>query len=267
MAPGNVSIHAPARGATELLCHCALHSAFQFTRPQEARRPTDRHESRSERFNSRARKRRDVPQVVQICKLIGFNSRARKRRDKRTYLSFSSFLRFNSRARKRRDMADIAAQMHDGVSIHAPARGATRCPRLTVMWSSSFNSRARKRRDLRPCERSNLDRCFNSRARKRRDHVETILGGFMIGFNSRARKRRDNHWWTWQEHLALFQFTRPQEARQPVVSLRPVLPVSIHAPARGATGSGLSEAAIRESFNSRARKRRDLILDILSLFS
>ena len=133
MAPGNVSIHAPARGATELLCHCALHSAFQFTRPQEARRPTDRHESRSERFNSRARKRRDVPQVVQICKLIGFNSRARKRRDKRTYLSFSSFLRFNSRARKRRDMADIAAQMHDGVSIHAPARGATipkACPKM-----------------------------------------------------------------------------------------------------------------------------------------
>ena len=101
---GDVSIHAPARGATweaddvrrriasfnsrarkgrdsSSVFFGMNFSTFQFTRPQGARRlrPSPRILSRS--FNSRARKGRDAKAARLPCGVVGFNSRARKGRD------------------------------------------------------------------------------------------------------------------------------------------------------------------------------------------
>ena len=81
---------------------------------------------------------------------------------------------------------------------------------------TGFNSRAREGRDRR-AEASSLGQvCFNSRAREGRDGRSFFVEGFYRGFNSRAREGRD---------------VPQQSATQPVA-------VSIHAPVRGATGSG-----------------------------
>ena len=63
-----VSIHAPARGATRQQSRSLLLRQFQFTRPQGARRSFGRRYLRCPRFNSRARKGRDL--------LNGFRGRA-----------------------------------------------------------------------------------------------------------------------------------------------------------------------------------------------
>ena len=78
------------------------------------------------------------------------------------------------------------------VSIHAPARGATRS---------------------RHCLRSEAG-CFNPRAREGRDGGNHAVQGDDLRFNPRAREGRDD-----------FRVTSARRAG-----------VSIHAPARGATG-------------------------------
>ena len=119
----------------------------------------------------------------------------------------------------------------------------------------SFNSRARKGRDFSNCtsltiapvsihapargatpcsrQRFTMD-CFNSRARKGRDRCSIIPTLVYTSFNSRARKGRD----------------RRRDTRK-IMAM-----VSIHAPARGATGQTTTKSA-EDRFNSRARKGRD----------
>ena len=121
---------------------------------------------------------------------------------------------------------------------------------------------------------------FNSRARKRRDEDHIAVRRGQGSFNSRARKRRDTCRQSLHARLALFQFTRPQEARlrgqvelcafagfqftrprgarlQARSCLRALPRVSIHAPARGATPGTWPSSTRRTSFNSRAREGRD----------
>ena len=146
-----------------------------------------------------------------------------------------------------------------GVSIHAPARGATRsCTGRRSLWRC-FNPRAREGRDpCRPCRPWRLRR-FNPHAREGRDGGRGVRraleGGVSIHapardatstclrvssspsrFNPRAREGRDVD-------------TPPDKQGGK--------PVSIHAPARDATCvDGVSARAAR-SFNPRAREGRD----------
>ena len=124
-----VSIHAPARGATssrqveqispirfnpraragrdrESALVSAASDTFQSTRPRGARPPVD------------------VGRVViSVC----FNPRARAGRDAKFADQLSIITdSFNPRARAGRDFHLRCALGYDDVSIHAPARGATR---------------------------------------------------------------------------------------------------------------------------------------------
>ena len=98
---------------------------------------------------------------------------------------------FNSRARKGRDFELNADQDLERVSIHAPARGATK--------TKSLNRRRRS---------------FNSRARKGRDQKTHGIFAIGDGFNSRARKGRDKDFRRGLKTEIKFQFTRPQGARR-----------------------------------------------------
>ena len=143
---------------------------------------------------------------------------------------------FNSRAREGRDRADRGVEILHGVSIHAPARGATHRDAQAASRPPRFNSRAREGRDASRVAAVCRHECFNSRAREGRDWPRQRLpresGPFQFTrprgarplaarkdgrshdcFNSRAREGRD-------------QFTRRGRSKETV---------SIHAPARGAT--------------------------------
>jgi len=99
-----VSIHAPARGATRFLRQSEGLGGFQSTRPHGARRP----------------------EAVGTRHLGRFNPRARTGRDEGLGGHCGCSCSFNPRARTGRDPGWRHAGAHPPpVSIHAPARGAT----------------------------------------------------------------------------------------------------------------------------------------------
>ena len=144
---------------------------------------------------------------------------------------------FNPRAREGRDAAVTAAKAVDSVvSIHAPAKGATRA--LVIWWAQP--------------------RSFNPRAREGRDQLAKLMLNNIYGFQSTRPRRarrfagRSGAWFN------SFQSTRPRRARllgEAGVHRRTA--VSIHAPAKGATGRSRSSCRRTWSFNPRAREGRD----------
>ena len=213
-----VSIHAPARGATSTSTNLR-ERAWSFN--PRARAGRDNGRPRKERnvssFNPRARAGRDVKSSQEALNQSGFNPRARAGRDidqatgilqglpfqstrprgARPSLDRSgSPLQkcFNPRARAGRDRAGNGnSQRCSQVSIHAPARGATFTQRHASVVSTRFQS-------TRP----------------------------------RGARLIDS------------------------VSVYELLNVSIHAPARGATSFNVCNLHPSASFNPRARAGRDL---------
>ena len=55
---------------------------------------------------------------------------------------------FNPRSRKGSDEVDLPVELGGGISIHAPARGATRLLCLCIGFHLNFNPRSRKGSDL-----------------------------------------------------------------------------------------------------------------------
>ena len=76
-------------------------------------------------FNPRARGGRDTDKLMCLGFFISFNPRARGGRDSAEFPQCTQTQRFNPRARGGRDLGGIGRNGLFGVSIHAPAGGAT----------------------------------------------------------------------------------------------------------------------------------------------
>ncbi len=148
---GGVSIHAPARGATPadrgtarlsgsfnsrprtrgdqaLRNGLPAQTVFQFTPPHEGRPNVAQasRDSRSVSIHAPARGA-TAPFASSATSRGGFNSRPRTRGDRSWRVSRRARSCFNSRPRTRGDpMGALPPSRAIGVSIHAPARGATR---------------------------------------------------------------------------------------------------------------------------------------------
>ena len=122
------------------------------------------------------------------------------------------------------------------VSIHAPARGATKQPYCHSWTHCSFNPRAREGRDDALTNLSVITGVFQStrpRGARRYGRIGSCnVSKFQSTRPRGARQRRLAGLYP----LRLFQSTRPRGARLCVhLRLRYNVKVSIHAPARGAT--------------------------------
>ena len=214
------------------------HGRFQSTRPRGARhhargRPSIHHTS--------------------------FNPRARVGRDARLTMAPSNRASFNPRARVGRDDSRRVIPAGGGVSIHAPAWGATGLPFRSGRCPRRFNPRARVGRDLVSPSTKSTGRGFNPRARVGRDvlFLHSPLDFSRVSIHapawgatkflraSRAAILVSIHapaWGATEARIVLgfrqakFQSTRPRGARQSGREI-PILfgTVSIHAPAWGAT--------------------------------
>ena len=142
-----VSIHAPARGATlRDSPRTRKMASFQFTRPRGARR--------------------NVLSVRNTIRRVSIHAPARGATTL-VMTSFSSSPFQFTRPRGARPTAPIATSFASAsVSIHAPARGATD---MVYFCIRCFNSRAREGRDRPTIRRSWHGTSFNSRAREGRD--------------------------------------------------------------------------------------------------
>ena len=150
-----VSIHAPARGATPSGRVLSPLSAFQFTRPQGARRWRAGSRKTRRSFNSRARKGRDSSGALVRPVQPWFQFTRPQGARPPSFVALVRLPGFNSRARKGRDASGGLAHIVRvfDVSIHAPARGATLSSCAPCRGMRRFNSRARKGRDALPVQR------------------------------------------------------------------------------------------------------------------
>ena len=233
---GHVSIHAPARGATPLDRLTRQTMPFQSTRPQGARRLGALDGALGDEFQSTrpqgARLRQSSAMIFVVC--------------------------FNPRARKGRDQGGRRGREAHGVSIHAPARGATGHGRgHGPVQVVSIHAPARGATCARASPLRGL-RCFNPRARKGRDEARVPhRRRRRVSIHAPARGATMYGDMTNMGDL-VFQSTRPQGAR-----LLPVLRLRRHSGSfnprarKGRDYNYWSRASAPHSFNPRARKGRD----------
>ena len=121
-----VSIHAPARGATEIVLHGIFSDTVSIHAP--ARGATlDKFDFRfCERVSIHAPARGATQSERQQGLSTCFNPRTRKGCDLVSIALKRNKFRFNPRTRKGCDNTSIFLRIKNNVSIHAPARGATR---------------------------------------------------------------------------------------------------------------------------------------------
>ena len=111
----DISIHAPAKGATPN-GYGSVHklSGFQSTLPRRERPVGLHHEGRGTYFNPRSREGSDG---ILICRCLGI-------------------IYFNPRSREGSDIACKYFDAGGGISIHAPAKGATPATFIIAFTSS-----------------------------------------------------------------------------------------------------------------------------------
>ena len=217
---------------------------FQSARPRGARR---RHATASSshcaRFNPRAREGRDTCAGCSPETATCFNPRAREGRDVFELRVVFVEHRFNPRAREGRDFSTGKGQPQQiTVSIRAPARGATVINHANDR-TDFVSIRAPARGATTPIRTSGIVSVFQSArprgARQDRPHA--------------LRPR------------TMFQSARPRGAR-PARGVRPRLqPVSIRAPARGATDINCRDIKTQGFQSARPRGARRMEASITSM--
>jgi len=169
-----VSIHAPARGATQprgrpALLECfnpraragrdtnTAHTSpisilFQSTRPRGARLEgvLIKHVFGLVSIHAPARGATLILTLLGEHSIVSIHAPARGATQRRQGTDYPSSVSIHAPARGATRTRDSHAAM-DGVSIHAPARGATHAP-IALRDFSGFNPRARAGRDPRPVE-------------------------------------------------------------------------------------------------------------------
>ena len=211
-----VSIHAPAWGATESRVHAIGDNGVSIHAPAWGATRTNLRGVTSHWFQSTRPRGARLAGGCRLLQLLPcFNPRARVGRDSRTLNNDHSWSSFQStRPRGARPLRKRDAERERQFQSTRP-RGARLWSTHAGSDATSFQStRPRGARPLiigsSPC----LNSCFNPRARVGRDRVVNV--DYRVGY--------------------LFQSTRPRGARHPFLRCEhDRFPVSIHAPAWGAT--------------------------------
>ena len=144
---------------------------------------------------------------------------------------------FNPRSHEGSDRLPGGDAMINGISIHAPTRGATRCRQHENSYQRGFQStlpRGERRRVYRECHGL---LCISIHAPTRGATISvTLIICWFIYFNPRSHEGSDVSVCVSRLLEVLFQSTLPRGERQYPLSLfRQFHTISIHAPTRGAT--------------------------------
>ena len=151
-AAAPISIHAPAKGAT-------TYSRTEFipihnfnSRSREGSDKTANFKlSQFIDFNPRSREGSDQKDIVDTIVKIDFNPRSREGSDSfRFYKNFCEFTHFNPRSREGSDECCNAAPVLKYISIHAPAKGATKY--LIGLINPKLFQSTLPRRERRKCK-------------------------------------------------------------------------------------------------------------------
>ena len=210
-----VSIHAPAWGATSMTCHARYACCVSIHAPAWGATSNEYMARGSELVSIHAPAWGATPNERRVSHWRLFQS---------------------TRPHGARHVLPMYRSVTIYVSIHAPAWGATFRParlpggsmfqstrphgarRVTTLYTfpnSRFNPRARMGRDNTLMYGKLLVKCFNPRARMGRDCARCIRTHARRSFNPRARMGRDEINGELINKDRWFQSTRPHGARQP----------------------------------------------------
>ena len=211
----DISIHAPAKGATrELRDADEWEVLFQSTLPRRER------PSRCERKQRRWK----------------FQSTLPRRERRRSMQSRAADGDFNPRSREGSDIFRLPQSIRSDISIHAPAKGATRELRDADEWEVLFQSTLPRRERLeRKLHNKQTDIISIHAPAKGATSRPTSISS-TAAFQSTLPRRERRITSSFSSHRARFQSTLPRRERplaRPRLAVRTV--ISIHAPAKGAT--------------------------------
>ena len=175
---------------------------------------------------------------------------------------------------------DLKGFLSPGISIHAPARGATyltlchagkfkdfnprsregsdRILRMLHSLLQHFNPRSREGSDTLPTGRlASCKQYFNPRSREGSDVPRAVTAAIPRDFNPRSREGSDSV--AILCISALFDFNPRSREGSDVGNMlyQQLFDISIHAPARGATGMSNFMWACISDFNPRSREGSD----------
>ena len=214
-----VSIHAPAKGATEpshaprrvvrVSIHAPAKGATRQRRPSCARVQVSIH-APAKGATSRARRTR--------TSRPGFNPRTREGCDAWLAMDgMSGFLFQSTHPRRVRPLHGVSLRLPRGVSIHAPAKGATMFGSIAITHRLSFNPRTREGCDRRATGRRSwwTDR-FNPRTREGCDRERRSPPRRRSCFNPRTREGCDSLQAAGNAVKSQFQSTHPRRVRREI---------------------------------------------------
>ena len=146
-----ISIHAPARGATDFSDFFKFFLRISIHAP--ARGATQKSQPRGHplvNFNPRSREGSDMPKPFKTVLMFHFNPRSREGSDCRSLFRFSRSCDFNPRSREGSDAILSRDPRNAEISIHAPARGATmQAQKRAILQRISIHAPARGATRLR----------------------------------------------------------------------------------------------------------------------
>ena len=231
-----ISIHAPARGATvKELCEIVW-GEFQSTLPRGERRVFLCHVTDNRSISIHAPARGATKQAAAPFRNCSyFNPRSREWSDGNDGTNGKDGKDFNPRSREWSDARGRGGGAAEGISIHAPASGATGDEYLELLPESiSIHAPARgaTRKDL-CCLQQGCD--FNPRSREWSDrYIPVIVLLRHISIHAPASGATQ----TADANKTTLQISIHAPASGATFNdqtFRPFMPISIHAPASGAT--------------------------------
>ena len=182
-----ISIHAPARGATNKVLYRSKHEAISIHAP--ARGATERKWRTSIMYkisiHAPARGATNL-QIIWGLKLFYFNPRSREGSDfiDPVGVSFAIGISIHAPARGATLFWLMVTQTQDCISIHAPARGATYTLFQSRQRCLNFNPRSREGSDDIGCDQSFCHSNFNPRSREGSDGGMGKIKGGLRRFQS-----------------------------------------------------------------------------------
>ncbi len=208
-------------------------------------------------FNPRSREGSDLTQTAAVHSSHDFNPRSREGSDFHRHPAGQRHKNFNPRSREGSDLQAHCPHHPQKISIHAPAKGATADMQAYVQ-KCRFQSTLPRRERRSTWFRGLKTGYFNPRSREGSDldikgltidfgisihapakgatHFARNDDDFNADFNPRSREGSDMLS-VIKTYVSLYFNPRSREGSDQTLKCNPfLLPISIHAPAKGATG-------------------------------
>ena len=187
-----ISIHAPAKGATRSMELGLFEVKISIHAPAKGATPSDKLVEFRSRFQSTLprRERPDIADALDFAR--DFNPRSREGSDALFSPTFSPIsISIHAPAKGATFLPSSRAAL-SVISIHAPAKGATIHLYAALRFFSNFNPRSREGSDFPSVLSSKADYNFNPRSREGSDIISSIRRKLLDNFNPRSREGSDS---------------------------------------------------------------------------